>query len=61
MIKGFIFWIKGSIFWIIVIMLFLIMSAIAEFLASIITIELIVNTFSIITVISIIYLFKEEK
>ena len=53
--------IKGLIFWIIVIMLFLIISAIAEFLASIITIELIVNTFSIIGVISIIYLLKEMK
>ena len=52
---------KGLIFWVIVIMLFLIMKAIAEFLASIVTIEFIVNTFSIITVISIIYLFKEEK
>lgn len=52
---------KGLIFWVIVIMLFLIMSAIAEFLASIITIELIVNTFLIITVIAIIYLFKEVK
>ena len=52
---------KGIIFWIIVIMLFLIMSAIVEFLSRIITIELIVNTFSIITVISIIYLFKEVK
>lgn len=50
---------KGLIFWVIVIMLFLIIKVIAEFLASIITIELIVNTFSIITVISIIYLFKE--
>lgn len=53
--------IKGLIFWIIVIMLFLIISAIAEFLASIITIELIVNTFSIIGVISIIYLLREMK
>ena len=52
---------KGLIFWVIVIMLFLIMSAIAEFLSSIITSELIVNTFLIITVISIIYLFKEMK
>lgn len=52
---------KGIIFWVIVIILILIMKAIAEFLASIITIELIVNTFSIITVISIIYLFKELK
>ena len=52
---------KGLIFWVIVIMLFLIMSALAEFLSSIITIELIVNIFSIITVISIIYLFKEMK
>ena len=52
---------KGLIFWIIVIMLFLIMKVIAEFLSSIITIELIVNTFSIITVMSIIYLFKEVK
>lgn len=52
---------KGLIFWVIVIILFLIMKVIAEFLASIITIELIVNTFLIITVISIIYLFKEVK
>lgn len=52
---------KGLIFWIIVIILFLIIKVIAEFLASIITIELIVNTFSIITVIAIIYLFKEVK
>ena len=52
---------KGLIFWIIILVIFLIMSAIAEFLASIITIELIVNTFSIITVIAIIYLFKEMK
>lgn len=52
---------KGLIFWIIVIILFLIIKVIAEFLASIITIELIVNTFLIITVISIIYLFKEIK
>lgn len=52
---------KGIIFWIIVIMLFLLMKVIAEFLSSIVTIELIVNIFSIITGISIIYLFKEMK
>lgn len=52
---------KGLIFWIIVIMLFLIMKVIAEFLSSIVTIELIVNTFSIITILLIIYLFEEMK
>lgn len=53
--------IKGLIFWIIVIMLFLIMSVIAEFLVSIVTIEFIVNTFVIIGILSSIYLFKEVK
>ena len=52
---------KGLIFWGIVIILFLIMKAIAEFLASIVTIEFIVNTFTILGIISFIYLMKELK
>lgn len=52
---------KGLIFWIIVIILFLIIKVIAEFLASIVTIEFIVNTFVIIGILCSIYLFKEVK
>lgn len=37
------------------------MKAIAEFLASIVTIEFIVNTFTILEIISFIYLMKELK
>lgn len=52
---------KGLIFWVIVIILILIMKAIAEFLASIVSIEFIVNTFTILGIISFIYLMKELK
>ena len=52
---------KGLIFWGIVIILFLLMKVIAEFLASIVSIKFIVNTFTILGIISFIYIMKELK